>query len=158
MVPQAVFANSHNSSILNPSLEDSLLPEDTFDALFYLRSFLETELPSEDQPTYLDAAEKLKAVTRIMGRAGLHAEPAIVFFWTASLDDVIISDSRAFRAPALAVIAYFAVFLAAFERTFWFLRQWAKSLLREIMQKAQTEPRLLQLLKWPEEKVWELAL
>ncbi|EGY20853.1 C6 zinc finger domain-containing protein [Verticillium dahliae VdLs.17] len=153
---EIVDADSTRES--NPDLEHSLLPHDTFNALFTLRLFFEAELPAGEQDPYLNAVDKLEAVARVLGRAGLHADPGVVFFWATNLDQVIISDSRAFQHHALMLWAHFAVFLAGFERSFWYLRRWAKSIVGDVAQRVSETPRAAQVLQWPEKKVWERAL
>ncbi|QKD56928.2 uncharacterized protein FOBCDRAFT_262580 [Fusarium oxysporum Fo47] len=101
-----------------PSLEHSLLPVDTFDALSNLRLFFEAELAPGNQKPYLAAVKKLETAARLVARAGLDTEVGTTLFWVSEVHESIISDTRAFEYPALALMAHFAVFMAALEKTF----------------------------------------
>ncbi|KAK9847346.1 hypothetical protein MYU51_019555 [Penicillium brevicompactum] len=141
-----------------PSLKHSLLPVDTFDALSNLRVFFEAELAPEKRRPYLDAVRKLETAARLVARAGLDTEVGTTLFWVSEVNESIIYDMRAFEHPALTLIAYFAVFMAALEKTFWYVRGWAKAVVREVNIQLSDSPRVAQVSKWPEKKVWEIAL
>jgi hypothetical protein len=131
---------------------------DTFDALSNLRLFFEAELAPQNQKPYLDAVKKLETAARLVARAGLDTEAGTTLFWVSEVHESIISDTRTFEYPALALMAHFAVFMAALEKTFWYARGWAKGVVRDVNNQLSDQPRLAQVVKWPEEKVWELAL
>ncbi|KAH8747736.1 C6 zinc finger domain-containing protein [Diaporthe sp. PMI_573] len=141
-----------------PSLAHSLLPADTFDAFSNLRLFFEAELAPGDQKPYLDAVEKLESAARLVARAGLDTEVGTTLFWVSDVHESIISDTRTFKYPALVLMAHFAVFMATLEKTFWHTRGWAKAVVRDVSNHLAGQPRLADVLKWPEKKVWELAL
>jgi hypothetical protein len=131
---------------------------DTFDALYNLQLFFGAELALGKQKPYLDAVKKLETAARLLSRAGLDIEFGTTLFWVSEVHESIISDIRAFEHAALALMAHFAVFMAALEKTFWYLRGWGKAIICDVNNQLSDQPRMAQVLKWPEKKVWELAL
>jgi hypothetical protein len=114
-------------------------------------------VPDKRKP-YLDAVKKLETAARLVSRAGLDIEVGTTLFWISDVHESIISDTRAFDHPALVLMAHFAVFMAALEKTFWYVRGWAKCVVRDVSNQISDQPRVAQALTWPEKKVWELAL
>lgn len=114
-------------------------------------------MPERREP-YLDAVKKLETAARLFSRTGLDIEVGTSLFWISDVHESIISDTRAFEQPALVLVAHFAVFMAALEKTFWYVRGWAKGVVRDVNNQISDQPRVAQVLAWAEKRVWELAL
>ncbi|KAM0420795.1 hypothetical protein ACHAPT_011456 [Fusarium lateritium] len=140
-----------------PPLESSLMPPDTWDALQRLRAFQEADIPSGGLNHYLEAVEKLETSTKIYAFGGMYTESGAALFWLYTVDDSIFIDFSARRPHALLLFAHFLVHLAALERNFWYLRGWARQAIAKIEDGLVGQPKFLELLQWPRERISELT-
>ncbi|KAM0563753.1 hypothetical protein ACHAPJ_001485 [Fusarium lateritium] len=138
-----------------PSLEHSALPVDTWVALKRLRAFQEADIPAGGLEHYAKAMDNLETSTRLFAAAGLYAEVGVAHFWLYTVDDSVFLDLAAHKPHALLLFAYFFVYLAVFEKTFWFTRGWSQQLMAKIEEGLASQPKFLEMLHWPKQKVAE---
>lgn len=133
-----------------PCLENTTLPLDTWDAIRQLRTFQEAEAPSSSlERYYSDAVESLECSAKLIALAGAHIETSAVLAWMYGIHESILLDIRSHRPHALVILAYYSVFLATLEKSFWYARGWARQLLDAIEAKLAGKPQYLKMLQWP---------
>lgn len=81
--------------------------------------------------------------------AGVHAECGTVLLWPYNLHESILLDMQAKRPHALLLLAYVGVLFGSLEKSFWYIRGWAKSIIDEVDTLLAGQPRFLELLEWP---------
>ncbi|KAF5012046.1 hypothetical protein FDECE_1867 [Fusarium decemcellulare] len=138
-----------------PSLENSTLPPDTWGALQRLRAFQEADIPSIGLKHYHHAVHQLETSAKLFALSGLYTEAGAVLFWVYTIDDSILIDLNARRPHALLLFAYFLVHLASLERNFWYMRGWAQQSIDQIEEGMAGQPKFLDLLQWPKERIAE---
>ncbi|KAH6955883.1 hypothetical protein BKA56DRAFT_503162 [Ilyonectria sp. MPI-CAGE-AT-0026] len=138
-----------------PSLENSLLPLDTWDAIGRLRDFYKTDLPSTSLEHYLELVDKLEENAKLIARAGPYVECGAVIAWIYGIHDSIIMDIAAYRPHALLILAYYSLFLSTLERNHWYTKGWSKQLIEDIEVHLIGQPKFLELFQWPKEKLAE---
>ncbi|CAM1505776.1 Fc.00g114130.m01.CDS01 [Cosmosporella sp. VM-42] len=139
-----------------PTLEYTSLPPDTFEALWALRVFQKSEIPSTSDEHYAGAIESLEKSARAIACAGIHAEVGTILSWPYGVHDSILADMRTRKPHALLLLAYIAVFFGVMDKSFWFVRGWGKGLLREVEDLLSGHTRFLEYLKWPRKQMVEL--
>ncbi|KAI0470592.1 hypothetical protein GGR56DRAFT_135788 [Xylariaceae sp. FL0804] len=136
-----------------PSVEDSLLPEDTFSALANLRCFAAARLEGSMLHDYAAALSALEDCARHMADAGLHLEIGTPLFWPYLIPESVLAGMQPKQSEphCLVLLAYFGVFFTVLEDTCWQLRGWGSQLLADVeahlAQRGETE--FTALLKWP---------
>lgn len=123
-----------------------------------LKAFLQEELSEEHIKSYLLSIQFLETATRLMAFHGPQAELSSILLWAGDLPQQVVHDLHAGRPSALLLLATFAVFMAALEKSFWCIRGWAKALIRDIDSRLLNMPIVSDFLIWPRRKVWDLAL
>ncbi|KAK7408412.1 hypothetical protein QQX98_009397 [Neonectria punicea] len=139
-----------------PSLENSLLPIDTWAAIGRLRDFQEAEIPSASLKHYVESIERLEETAKLIACAGVHVEAGAVIAWMYGIDDSVLMDIGAYRPHALLTLAYYSLFLATLEKNFWYSRGWGRQLLEQIETKLAGQSKFLQLFQWPKQKLTDL--
>lgn len=64
--------------------------------------------------------------------ADVNVEAGAILLWPFLLPDSVIIDIRERKPRALVMLAYYAVFVNALNRIYWFLRGWGSKLLEDI--------------------------
>lgn len=132
-----------------PSLENTSLPIDLFEALRRLQNFQKIDIPSTSEVHYAKAVERLNNAAKLMASAGVHAEANALLAWPYELHESILIDIRAKKPHAVLVLGYLAIFFAAIEKSFWYCRGWAGALFEEVEKLLSGQPKFLELLEWP---------
>jgi hypothetical protein len=136
-----------------PSLETTVLPLDTWDAMSNLRAFQEAEVPASSLDDYIHTIENLERSTRLVALAGCYVETGAVLAWMYGIHDSILIDIGSHRPHALVILAYYSVLLATLEKNFWYSRGWARQLLDDIEVKLNGQPKFLAMLQWPKKSL-----
>ncbi|KAH6880461.1 hypothetical protein B0T10DRAFT_412199 [Thelonectria olida] len=139
-----------------PSLEATVLPLDTWDAMSNLRAFQEAEVPASSLEHYTDTIDHLERATRLVALAGVYVESGAVLVWMYGIHDSILVDIGSHRPHALVILAYYCVLLATLEMSSWCGRGWARQLLDDIEVKLTGHPKFLAMLQWPEKSLVDL--
>ncbi|KAH7143393.1 hypothetical protein EDB81DRAFT_759839 [Dactylonectria macrodidyma] len=105
-----------------PSLENSVLSLDTWDAIDELRAFMETAVPASSLEHHAKAVEKLFECAKLIAVAGVYFEAGGVVVFMYSIYETILMDIGARRPHALVILTYYAIFLATMEKNFWYSR------------------------------------
>ena len=98
---------------------------------------------------YVDAISGLELVAVNISHAGVTIEVGTVLLWAYFLPESVERDIRQLKPHALAILSYYAVFLAALDDSFWYLRGRGKELLKDIDDRLQGQANLRELLEWP---------
>ncbi|KAI1072685.1 hypothetical protein LB507_003430 [Fusarium sp. FIESC RH6] len=138
-----------------PSLENTVLPVDSWVALKRLRAFQESDIPANGLQHYAAALDKLETSVRLLAAAGAHTEAGAVQFWLYAIDDSVLLDLAARRSHALLLFAYWLVHWAVLERKFWYLRGWSRQIMNKIEEALIGRTMFLEMLHWPKQKVAE---
>ncbi|KAF4948533.1 hypothetical protein FSARC_13705 [Fusarium sarcochroum] len=138
-----------------PSLEYSVLPDDDFSALSSLRRFLSEREPSGNKADYHKAVSILEVSAVQIAHADVNVEVGAILLWPFFLPDSVIGDIRERKPHGLLVLAYYAVFMNALDRTYWFLRGWGQKLLEDIENHIGDQEQFEGLLAWPRRQVGE---
>ena len=72
-----------------------------------------------------------------------------MLLWPYFLPESIERGIRQLKPHALVLLSYYAVFLAALDGGFWYLRGRGRELLEEVDDRLQGEEKLRELLVWP---------
>ncbi|KAJ3532861.1 hypothetical protein NM208_g8249 [Fusarium decemcellulare] len=136
-----------------PSLEYSVLPDDMFNALSSLRRFMLDTAPSGNKTDYEKAASILEVSAVQIAHADVNVEIGAVLLWPFFLPDSVVADIRERKPHALLVLAYYAVFMNALDRTYWFLRGWGQKLLEDIENQIEDHGQFRDLLAWPRRQI-----
>ncbi|RKK08004.1 hypothetical protein BFJ63_vAg3484 [Fusarium oxysporum f. sp. narcissi] len=139
--------------IPTPSLQNSPLPTDTFEAVDRLRDYLRNQVDLIHLEEAEEAVDYLRATVVHVAMAGINVELGNVVNWPLNLSDTFMSDIKQFRPHALLILAYFAPILGMADRSFWFLHGWSKYLLADIEQRLNNLPELIRYLEWPKAHV-----
>lgn len=131
----------------------SPLPSDTFDAIRHLRAFLHADTDLTHREDVGQALSKLDLVAIHVAQSGINVELMAMIPWPYLIPETIMSDIKHRRPHALIVLAYFTPLLAILDRSFWFMRDWGKRLLRDIDSRLEDWPLLREYLKWPDAHV-----
>ncbi|KAH7186378.1 hypothetical protein BKA60DRAFT_613683 [Fusarium oxysporum] len=132
-----------------PSLEYSLLPDDIFYALSCLRRFLSETEPPEKKVDYEKAVTILEVSAIQTAYADVNVEVGAILLWPFFLPDSVVADIRERKPHGLVILAYYAVFVNALDRTYWFLRGWGQKLLEDIENEIGSQEQFRELLVWP---------
>ncbi|KAF5025789.1 hypothetical protein F66182_2122 [Fusarium sp. NRRL 66182] len=138
-----------------PSLENSALPTDTWDALRSLRAFQEASMQTDDLEHYTKAIGALEISARLFAAAGLYTEAGAVSFWLYTVNDSVLLDFAAHKPHALLLFAYFLVHNASLARCFWYMRGWAPQTMVKIEEGLAGQPKFLEMLEWPKQRIAE---
>ncbi|EEU33781.1 uncharacterized protein NECHADRAFT_56106 [Fusarium vanettenii 77-13-4] len=132
-----------------PSLDNTFLPPDLWDATRQLRFFLETEVPPESLTHYRDAVNSLEYSARLVALAGAQAESGTVIaaFWT--LNEKILVDIGCRKPYTLVLVAYYCVYLAGLNRTFWYARGWVEQVFDQVERSLASHAAFKSMLEWP---------
>lgn len=132
-----------------PSLDNTFLPNDLWEATSQLRCFQESEVPLQSLSHYRDAVDKLEYSARLVSLAGLYAESGAITAWLYDIDECILVDMEACKPCALILLAHFCVFLAGMKRNFWYAQGWANQLFEKVEASLDGQDRFMPLLQWP---------
>jgi hypothetical protein len=92
----------------------------------------------------------------LIALAGTHAEAGTVVFWPYMLHESLVVDFRASHPHSLVILAFYAVFFAALEKQFWYMRRWASGLIEEVQSRLLSHPIAAVEIRWPRIKIQEL--
>lgn len=81
------------------------------------------------------------------------ADPRLLMAWAYVVNDIVISDLRAFGPHATLLAAYFASLIGCFEGGFWYVRGWAKAIVDDVDRRLAGWPELAELMVWPKEQI-----
>ncbi|KAH6874373.1 hypothetical protein B0T10DRAFT_498842 [Thelonectria olida] len=139
-----------------PSLENTNLPHDMWEALQRLRIFHEEEISAPSIVYYRQLMDQLEETIKLVTRAGIHAESGAILGCLYTLHSSIILDLMAHQSRALPFLAYYSVLLVSVERNFWYTRGWGKRLLAEVELMLAGQPKYLSMIQWPIKAIDEL--
>ncbi|CAG9990080.1 unnamed protein product [Clonostachys byssicola] len=132
-----------------PSLEQSVLPGDTFNALSCLRHVLCEHTPAYKKADYEKAVATLEISAVQTVCADVNVEVGAVLLWPFFLPDSIIADTRERKPLALVILSYYAVYIHTLDKSYWFLRDWGRRLLNDIEKHIGDAELFRELLEWP---------
>ncbi|KAI5459415.1 hypothetical protein BGZ63DRAFT_360577 [Mariannaea sp. PMI_226] len=139
-----------------PSLENTVLPLDTWDAIQRLRVFQEEEVPSSSLEHYLELVDSLHRSAKLIALAGAYVECGAIFVWMYGIHESILMDIDSHRPHALVILAHTTVFLATTEKLYWFARGWARQVFNAIEAKLIGQPKFVNMLQWPKHNLANL--
>ncbi|KPM43315.1 hypothetical protein AK830_g3244 [Neonectria ditissima] len=116
----------------------------------------QAEIPSASLKPYIGAIDRLEETAKLISCAGVHAEAGAVLAWMYGVDDSVLIDIGAYRPHALLTLAYYSLFLATLEKSFWYSRGWGRQLIDQIETKLAGQSKFLQLFQWPKQKLTDL--
>lgn len=132
-----------------PTLDNMFLPQDLWDAMLQLRTFLNEETPAQGRSRYLEAVDDLEYSARLIALAGTCVESGAVIAWIYRIDEKVLVDIGAREPHALVVLAYFCVFLSGIQKSFWYVRGWTERIFYDVEASLEVHSQLLPLLQWP---------
>ncbi|KAI1465554.1 uncharacterized protein F4812DRAFT_439283 [Daldinia caldariorum] len=138
-----------------PSLEYSLIPSDVYNALSRLRRFLTEHVSLKYKGDYEKAVTILEVSAVQIAYADVNVEVGAILLWPFFLPEIVVSDIKDHKPQALLILAYYAVFVNALDRVYWFLRGWGRKLLKDINDQIEAQEPCRDLLDWPHRHICE---
>ncbi|KAH6971195.1 hypothetical protein BKA56DRAFT_529467 [Ilyonectria sp. MPI-CAGE-AT-0026] len=132
------------------------LPPDTYQAVARLRAFQRCKLPLGSLDQYQLALDNLEACFCLAILSRTHIEAGYIFVWLHHIQDNLRRDLSEYRPHALLLMSYFSVFLASAEKSFWYLKGWARQILDEVVARLAGQPMFLELVEWPKKQLFNL--
>ena len=132
-----------------PSMHQSPLPDDVFDALRSLRDYYDATTQGLRREGYRDAVSELEKAAYLIAHAGPQPEIGMLLFVPYGLRDVVMNDIEAVEPDALVFLSYFCVFSSIMERLFWFMRGWSQRLFDAINSRLVGRPLSMRIVEWP---------
>lgn len=90
-----------------------------------------------------------------IGHAGVNVEVGAILLWPFFLPDSVVIDIKDYKPQALLILAYYAVFVSALDKIYWFLRGWGRELLKDINDKIAEQEPCREFLDWPRKHIFE---
>ena len=126
-----------------------------YSALSQLRRFLVEHAPLKTQGDYEKAVTILEVSAVQIGYAGVNVEVGAILLWPFFLPESIVSDIKNHRPEALLVLAYYAVFVNALDKVYWFLRGWGRDVFKDIDERIQMQDQCKGWLDWPRSHIFK---
>lgn len=90
-----------------------------------------------------------------IGHAGVNVEVGAILLWPFFLPESVVNDIKDHKPEALLILAYYAVFVNALDRIYWFLRGWGRELLKDINDEIEVQEPCRDFLDWPRRHILE---
>lgn len=90
-----------------------------------------------------------------IGYADVNVEVGAVLLWPFFLPESVVSDIKDHKPQALLILAYYAVFVNALDRIYWFLRGWGQEVFKDIDDHIGVQEPSRDFLDWPRRHIFE---
>lgn len=126
-----------------------------YSALSRLRHFLTGHVPSKSKGDYEKAVTILDVSAMQIAYADVNVEVGAVLLWPFFLPESVVGEIKDHKPQALLILAYYAVFVSALDRIYWFLRGWGRQLFRDIDTQIEAQDLCREFLDWPRRHIVE---
>lgn len=126
-----------------------------YSALSRLRQFLADHVSLTSKGDYEKAVTILEVSAVQIAYAGVNVEVGAILLWAFFLPESVVCDIKDHKPQALLLLAYYAVFVHALGRIYWFLRGWGREVFKDINDQIEAHELYRDFLDWPRRHILE---